>query len=48
MREKISMFASYIKTGLRALLRQKVHLALNLIGLSVGLAAAVLILLYVQ
>lgn len=48
MREQISMFASYIKTGLRALLRQKVHLALNLIGLSVGLAAAVLILLYVQ
>lgn len=48
MREQIAMFASYLKTSLRALLRQKVHLALNLIGLSVGLAAAVLILLYVQ
>ncbi|RUO26586.1 ABC transporter permease [Aliidiomarina minuta] len=48
MREQAAMFASYLKTGLRALLRQKVHLALNLIGLSVGLAAAVLILLYVQ
>ncbi|MCL5051254.1 MAG: ABC transporter permease [Firmicutes bacterium] len=48
MRNHVSMFASYIKTGLRALLRQKVHLALNLIGLSVGLAAAVLILLFVQ
>lgn len=48
MLEHLSMFASYIKTGLRALLRQKIHLALNLVGLSVGLAAAVLILLYVQ
>ncbi|MCL5049948.1 MAG: ABC transporter permease [Firmicutes bacterium] len=48
MRNHVSMSASYIKTGLRALLRQKIHLALNLIGLSVGLAAAVLILLFVQ
>lgn len=48
MGEQIAMFASYLKTSLRALLRQKIHLALNLIGLSVGLAAAVLILLYVQ
>lgn len=48
MRNHLAMSASYLKTGLRALLRQKVHLALNLIGLSVGLAAAVLILLYVQ
>ena len=48
MHEQITMFASYLKTSVRALLRQKTHLALNLIGLSVGLAAAVLILLYVQ
>lgn len=48
MSNHLVMFGSYLKTGLRALLRQKVHLALNLIGLSVGLAAAVLILLYVQ
>ena len=48
MNNHLLMFGSYVKTGLRALLRQKVHLALNLIGLSVGLAAAVLILLYVQ
>lgn len=48
MRSSVGMLASYLKTGWRALLRQKIHLALNLIGLSVGLAAAVLILLFVQ
>lgn len=42
------MFASYLIAGLRALLRQKLHFALNVLGLAIGLAAALLVTAYVQ
>lgn len=42
------MLESYIASGRRALARQKMHFALNLAGLAVGLAAALLVVLYVQ
>lgn len=44
----IAMLANYLTTGVRAVLRHKTHLALNLLGLTVGLASALLILLYVS
>lgn len=44
----ITMFGNYLTTGVRAVLRHKTHLALNLLGLTVGLASALLILLYVS
>ncbi|MCC5827608.1 ABC transporter permease [Alkalimonas sp.] len=48
MRNALSMLGNYLTTGIRAVLRHKTHLALNLGGLAVGLAAALLILLFVQ
>ena len=44
----LSMLGNYLSTGVRAVLRHKTHLALNLLGLTVGLASALLILLYVS
>ncbi|MEH8017222.1 ABC transporter permease [Rheinheimera muenzenbergensis] len=44
----IAMLGNYLTTGVRAVLRHKTHLALNLLGLTVGLASALLILLYVS
>lgn len=44
----LSMLGNYLTTGVRAVLRHKTHLALNLLGLTVGLASALLILLYVS
>lgn len=43
-----TMLGNYLTTGVRAVLRHKTHLALNLLGLTVGLASALLILLYVS
>lgn len=48
MRSSISMIGNYLTTGIRAVLRHKVHLVLNLFGLAIGLAAALFILLFVQ
>jgi len=42
------MFANFFKTGLRILLRDKLHSTINIFGLSVGLAGLTLILLYIQ
>lgn len=42
------MLASYLTTGARALLRQKLHFALNVLGLALGLAAALLVTAYVR
>src|ERR1700754_3118229 len=40
------MFRNYLKTALRNLSRNKVYSSINIIGLSLGLACAMLILLY--
>src|SRR5260221_5662755 len=42
------MFANYIKIALRILIRNKGYSFINLSGLAVGLASAILILLWVQ
>lgn len=42
------MFNSYIKTAWRSLLRNKAHAAINISGLSVGIAACLLIFIVVQ
>lgn len=42
------MFSNYIVAALRAFRRQKQHVLLNLFGLSIGLAAAILVALYVN
>ena len=41
------MFKNYIKVALRNLLRHKVYSLINILGLAVGIAASVLIMLYV-
>ena len=48
MLNSLTMLGNYLTTGVRAVLRHKTHLALNLLGLTVGLASALLILLYVS
>ncbi|MBL8300795.1 MAG: ABC transporter permease [Rhodanobacteraceae bacterium] len=42
------MIRSYITAGLRALLRHRMHFALNVCGLAIGLAATLLVTAYVQ
>ena len=42
------MFSSYLSTAIGNLLRNKLHAAINLLGLALGLAAAILIGLYVR
>ena len=42
------MFKNYMTTALRSLLRHKQYTAINILGLAVGLAASILILLYVS
>ncbi|HAS46259.1 MAG TPA: hypothetical protein DCS93_37610, partial [Microscillaceae bacterium] len=42
------MIRNYLKIALRNLLRQKFYSAINLLGLAVGIACAVLLYLYVQ
>ncbi|UCC38356.1 MAG: ABC transporter permease [Candidatus Aminicenantes bacterium] len=42
------MFKNYIKTALRNISRNKANSILNIMGLAVGMAAFILILLYVQ
>ncbi len=42
------MFQNYLKTALRNLLRNKLFSAINIVGLAIGLAAFILILLFVR
>ncbi len=42
------MFKNYIKITLRNLAKQKIYSAINILGLAVGLASAILIFLFVQ
>jgi len=42
------MFRNYLVTALRNLLRHKLYSAINIVGLAVGLAACILMMLYVQ
>src|SRR5436305_5918746 len=42
------MFQNYLKVTIRNLLRNKVHSFINIVGLSIGLAYAILIILYVN
>ena len=42
------MFANYLKTALRNLVRHKIFSAINIVGLAVGMACTILILLWVQ
>lgn len=42
------MFKNYFKTAVRSLLRNKIYSFINIAGLSIGLACAILIMLYVQ
>ena len=41
------MFKSYIKIALRSLLKNKVYSLINILGLAIGLATSLLILLYI-
>lgn len=41
------MIKNYLKTALRIMLRQKAYSAINVIGLSVGIAATLIILIYI-
>ena len=45
--EKSVMIRNYLKTALRIMLRQKGYSSINIAGLSLGIAASVLIMLYV-
>lgn len=42
------MFKNYLKIGYRSLLKQKVYSVINILGLSIGMASVVLILLHVE
>ncbi len=42
------MFRNYLKTALRNLLRQKAFSTINILGLAIGMASAILILLWIQ
>jgi len=41
------MFKNYLKTAFRNIVRQKVYAIINILGLSIGIAAAILIMLWV-
>src|SRR5690606_9797303 len=45
---RLFMLKSYLTTALRNLLRNKVYAGINVVGLAVGLAACLLIALYVR
>jgi putative ABC transport system permease protein len=42
------MLLNYVKVALRNLLRQKIYSLINIIGLAIGIAACILILLFIQ
>ena len=41
------MIANYLKVGFRNILRYKVYSSINLFGLAIGMAASLLIILYI-
>ena len=47
-KRKLIMFKNYFKTAFRNLLRNKIYSFINIAGLSLGLACAMLIILYVK
>ena len=42
------MWRNYLTVGIRALAKNRAYAAINIVGLAIGLAACVLILLYVR
>jgi putative ABC transport system permease protein len=44
----IDMYRNYLKIALRSMLRSKVYSVINILGLAIGMAATILILLFVQ
>jgi len=42
------MLKTFFKTALRKILKTKTHAAINLLGLSIGMACAIIIFLFVQ
>ena len=42
------MLHNYLVTGLRALARNRVFAAINIVGLAIGMAACILLLLFVR
>lgn len=42
------MFKNYLKIGYRSLLKQKIYSVINILGLSIGMASVVLIMLHVE
>ncbi len=42
------MFKNYIKTALRSLVKHKEYSFINILGLAIGMASVILILLFVQ
>ena len=42
------MWRNYLIVGIRSLLKSRVYAVVNILGLAIGLAACVLILLYVR
>ena len=42
------MFKIYFKVALRNLLRNRLHAAVNILGLSVGIAVSIIVFLYIQ
>lgn len=45
---RISMLRNYVSTALRNLRRQKGHSAINIVGLAAGIAASMLVILFVR
>ena len=45
---EMSLFSSYLKTAIRNLMRHKLYTSINVLGLAIGLACGILILLYIQ
>ena len=42
------MFRNYLKTAFRNLLKEKMHAAINIIGLALGMAVTILVILFIQ
>ena len=42
------MFRNYLKTAFRNLLKEKMHAGINIIGLALGMAVSILVILFIQ
>jgi len=42
------MFRNYLKTAFRNLLKEKMHAGINIIGLAIGMAVSILVILFIQ